>query len=183
MRQGPAGFQTIGSGLGRAGQLLLLARGYAHSGQVAAALDTVDEALTWMRATGVRGFEAEATRLRGELLMLGQAPPEQVVRLAEAHFGESIALVRRADARWWKLRATASLCRLITQTCAAHDPRRAEARQMLAQVYGRFSEGFDTLDLREARALLEELAQEQPLRQPVAGCGGAPAPSPGDVRR
>jgi len=74
---------------------------------------------------------------------------------AEACLQRAVALARQQDARWWELRATVSLCRLIGETCAPHDPRYIEARQMLAEIYAWFSEGFELLDLHEAREMLE----------------------------
>ena len=157
MRQGLARYQTTGSGLGRAGQLLLLARGYAHSGQVTAALATVDEALAWMNTTGICSFESEARRLRGELLLKDQPLREDALDAAETCFRQAIAVARRQEARWWELRATVSLCRLLKEQDARPRESRAAAREMLAEIYGWFGEGFDTVDLQEARDLLEEL--------------------------
>ena len=91
----------------------------------------------------------EALNTRGELwLKTGQ--PE----LAEADFREAIALAQKMCAKAWELRATMSLARLL-----AKQGRRDEARTMLAEIYGWFTEGFDTRDLKDAKALLEELAQ------------------------
>ena len=161
MRQGLARYQTTGSGIGRAGQLLLLARGYAQSGQVTAALATVDEALTWMNTTGICSFESEARRLRGELLLKDQPLREDAPDAAETCFRQAIAVARRQEARWWELRATVSLCRLLKEHAATPRGSRAAAREMLAEIYGWFGEGFDTVDLQEARELLEELGSEE----------------------
>jgi len=84
---------------------------------------------------------------RGDLrLKIGQAEP------AEADFREAIALAQNMRAKAWELRATISLARLL-----AKQGRRDEARTMLAEIYGWFTEGFDTADLKDAKALLEEL--------------------------
>ena len=72
---------------------------------------------------------------------------------AEASFHEAVALARQQSARWWELRATVSLCRLWQG-----QGREAEAREMLAGIYGWFTEGFDTPDLKEAKALLDALS-------------------------
>ena len=70
-------------------------------------------------------------------------------------------MARQQEARWWELRATVSLCRLLMERNAPQDTDCAEALQTLAEIYGWFSEGFDTPDLREARALLAEVSQGQ----------------------
>ena len=89
----------------------------------------------------------ETLRLRGELrLKQGQT------ELAEADFREAIALAQKMGAKAWELRATMSLARLL-----AKQGRRDEARAMLAEIYGWFTEGFDTADLKDAKALLDEL--------------------------
>src|SRR5262249_23319990 len=92
--------------------------------------------------------QPEILRLRGQSrLKLGD--PE----LAEADFREAIAMAQRMEAKAWELRATTSLARLLQKQA-----KRKEARQMLAQAYGWFTEGFDTADLKDAKALLEELS-------------------------
>jgi predicted ATPase len=166
MRQGLATFELVGTPLGHAAQLLLLAQGYARAGKAEAALASLDEALAWMRQTGVCLLEAEAHRLRGELLLAGQclehAPSDPgIPEAAEACFRRAIAVARRQEARWWELRATVSLCRLLKERKAPQDTDCAEAFQTLAEIYGRFTEGFQMPDMREARALLAEASQGQ----------------------
>jgi tetratricopeptide (TPR) repeat protein len=166
MREGMATFQAQGTRLGRPAQLLLLAQGYAQAGKTEAGLAALDEALTWMDQTGVCMLEAEAHRLRGELLLadrfLGTETPDPAVgSAAEVCFRRAIAVARRQEARWWELRATVSLCRLLKERKAPQDTDCAEALQTLAEIYDWFTEGFDTLDLREARALLAEASQGQ----------------------
>ena len=95
-----------------------------------------------------RWCEAELHRLQGELLQMQDAPADQV----EACFEQAIAVARRQQAKSWELRATMGLCRLWQA-----QGKKAEARQMLAGIYGWFSEGFDTVDLIEAKALLGDL--------------------------
>jgi DNA-binding SARP family transcriptional activator len=155
IRRGIIGVQGMGAAISHAAQLALLAQGCVQTGQTEAGLEALDEAMTWMDQTGVHVFEAEAHRLRGDLVLAGQPRGEETARSAEACFRNAIAVARRSQMRWWELRATASLCRLLHEQSAPDDDRRAEARQMLAETYGWFSEGFGTLDLREARETLE----------------------------
>ena len=108
------------------------------------------EALAMVDTTGERHTEAELHRLHGELL-LRQAVPE--VQAAEVCFQEALAIARRQQAKWWELRAAMSLARLWQR-----QGKPAEARELLAEIYGWFTEGFDTLDLQEAKAFLETLA-------------------------
>jgi adenylate cyclase len=162
MRQGMAAFEELGTRLGRAAQLLLLAQRYAQADQVGAGLAVLDEALTWMGQTGVRMLEAEAYRLRGDLLLAGRSSAQGAfdrasTATAEACYRHAIAVARGQEARWWELRATVSLCRLLKERNASQDTDSSEAHQMLAEIYDRFTEGFDTPDLREARDLLTEI--------------------------
>ena len=73
---------------------------------------------------------------------------------AQRHFEEAVAIARKQGSKWWELRATVGLARLL-----AKQGRRDEARAMLAEIYGWFTEGFDTADLKDARALLDELGR------------------------
>ena len=161
MRQGLAAFQMVGTPLGRAAQLVLLAQGYARAGKTDSGLASLDEALTWMRQSGVCMLKPEAHRLRGELLLAGQSleparADPAILEAADACFRRAIAVARQQGARWWELRATVSLFRLLKDRNGPQNPSRTEARQMLAEVYGWFSEGFDMPDLQEAQALLAE---------------------------
>jgi predicted ATPase len=115
-------------------------------------LDLLAEALTTVQKTGERLYEAELHRLTGELL-LTQEGTRQKREEAEQHFDEALAIARRQQAKSLELRAAMSLARLWQRQgkCAA-------AHQMLAEIYGWFTEGFDTADLQEAKTLLEELA-------------------------
>jgi predicted ATPase len=139
--------------------LTLLAEAYLRSGQVAAGLAAVVEGLAVVEQTGARLFEAELWRLRGELQMAngrwqmadgGEQTADR--ETSEDCFQAAIAVARRQGAKSWELRATVSLARLWQR-----QGRGAEARQMLADVCGWFTEGFDTPDLREARQLLSEI--------------------------
>ena len=102
-----------------------------------------------MDRTGERHHAAELCRLKGELTLLGD--PSAAVE-AESCFREAIEVARSQSAKWWELRATVSLARLLVKR-----GRRDEARAMLAEIYGWFTEGFDTADLNDAKALLDEL--------------------------
>ena len=106
----------------------------------------MDEALQIVERTGERWFEAELHRRRGQLLLRqGHAEAAEVYRKA-------LGIAAEQEAKLWELRAAVSLARL--RRAQGH---RAEARDLLAPVYGWFTEGFDTTDLNEARALLDEL--------------------------
>jgi adenylate cyclase len=158
--KGIATAEAVGGNIGYAMQRMYLARSYAQAGQGEAGLVAADEALAWMDTNNVRLMEAEAYRLKGELLLIDPASQVDGGRLgrqaaAETLFRQAIELARRQGARWWELRAAASLCRLLGEACAWRDAPGAEARQMLAEIYGWVSEGFDTVDLREAREMLE----------------------------
>jgi predicted ATPase len=100
--------------------------------------------------TGERYYEAEVYRLKGELLLRLAAPDAPQ---AEACFQQALAVARRQQAKSWELRAAMSLARLWQ-----HQGKGAEARELLTPIYGWFTEGFDTADLQEAKALLESLA-------------------------
>ena len=103
-----------------------------------------------MDTTGERHFEAEVYRIKGDLL-LRQAVPD--APQAEACFQQALAVARRQQAKSWELRTALSLSRLWQQ-----QGKRDAARQLLADVYGWFTEGFDTPDLQDAKALLDALA-------------------------
>jgi predicted ATPase len=127
-----------------------LAEAYGGIGQAEAGLHLLAESLAWVDTTGERHFEAEVYRIKGELL-LGQAIPD--TPQAEACFQQALAVARRQQAKSWELRTAMSLSRLWQR-----QDKRAEAHELLAPIYGWFTEGFDTADLQEAKALLEELA-------------------------
>ena len=111
------------------------------------------EALTLMESSGERFYEAELHRLKGALL-LQQHSDNQAE--AETCFHQAIAIAQNQQAKSLELRATTSLARLWQQ-----QGKRDEARQVLGDVYGWFTEGFDTADLKDAKALLEELTEGQ----------------------
>jgi predicted ATPase len=125
-----------------------LADAYGMAGQPAAGLEWLGEAISIIEATGERWYEAEIRRLRGDLL---RAAGDDTT--AEASFRDAIAVASKQQAKLFELRASTSLSRLRCDR-----GKRTEARELLAPVYGWFTEGFDTLDLKEAKALLEQLA-------------------------
>ena len=99
--------------------------------------------------TGERHWAADLFRLRGELLLLDTPP---AIDEAEASLSQAIEVARRQSAKWWELGATMRLARLLRDT-----NRRDEAHAMLTEIYNWFTEGFDTADLKDAKALLDEL--------------------------
>jgi predicted ATPase len=150
MQQGMAARQVTGALGARSTWLALLAEAYGGIGQAEAGLRLLAEALAVMDNTGERCDEAELHRIKGEL-MLRQAVPDALQ--AEAYFQQALAVARHQQAKSWELRAAMSLGRLWQQ-----QGKRAEARQLLAEIYGWFTEGFDTADLQEASALLDVLS-------------------------
>jgi predicted ATPase len=122
------------------------AAAFLQAGRADEGLALVREAIAKPEASLL--FEAEMHRLEGELLLLAGATPYE----AEGSFRQAIAIAQRQEAKSWELRATVSLARLLTK-----QGRGDEARMMLAEIYRWFSEGFDTADLKEAKALLDEL--------------------------
>jgi predicted ATPase len=141
--------RDMGIKLGRPHRLSLLAEAYGQAGQPEAGLRVLAEALTLVGATEERWWEAELHRLKGELL-LQLAIPEGLQ--AEACFQQALDVARSQQAKSLELRAAMSLSRLWQQ-----QGQRAAARTLLAPLYDWFTEGFDTADLQEAKALLDAL--------------------------
>jgi predicted ATPase len=154
IHQGLAVIQGTGLKLYRPYFLALLAEAYGQAGQPEAGLTVLTEALTLVAATEERWWEAELYRLQGELLL--QLPRPDVGQ-AEACFQQALDVARRQQARALELRAALSLGRLWQG-----QEKWAAARQLLAESYCWFTEGFDTADLQEAKTLLEELRVEEP---------------------
>jgi class 3 adenylate cyclase/predicted ATPase/energy-coupling factor transporter ATP-binding protein EcfA2 len=150
MRQGLAAHQATGSARQRP-YYPLLAEAYGSIGQTAEGLSLLAETLATVDRPGERGWEAELHRLQGALL-LAQAGERPQVPEAEACLHQALDVARRQQAKSWELRAATSLSRLWQQ-----QGKRAEAHALLAPIYGWFTEGFDTADLQEAKALLEAL--------------------------
>jgi predicted ATPase len=149
IRQGLAAAQALGSARDRPYHLALLAEVSAQGGQPTAGQEALAEALATLATSGVRWWEAELYRLKGALLWQpAMAQPEEV----EAYFQRALDVARRQQAKSLELRAAMSLARLWQQ-----QGKRQEAHDLLAPVYGWFTEGFDTADLKDAKALLHEL--------------------------
>ena len=129
--------------------LSLLAMAYAELGQNNDAWRCLGEATTTMETGGERWFEAEIHRTGGEIALIS---PERDAAKAEACFARALTVARQQQAKSWELRAAVSMARLWRD-----QRKREEARELLAPVYGWFTEGFDTLDLKQAKALLDEL--------------------------
>jgi predicted ATPase len=152
MRQGLAGWQATGALSHRPYHLALLAEALAREGQAQEGLSVLAEALTLCAASGERFLEAELHRLQGELLLAAEARPP-ASGAAETCFRQALHVARAQQARSLELRAMMSLGRLYRQ-----QGRPAEARPLLRETFGWFTEGFDLPDLREAKALLEHLS-------------------------
>ena len=148
MREGMAACQSTDVRLYLPGALGSLAEAQAKAGHPEEGLTTLAEAFAFVEETDERHWEAELYRLKGELLLMQGDEAE-----AEASLQKAVEVARRQQAKSWELRATVSLCRLWQQ-----QGRLDEAQQMLAEIYGWLTEGFDTPDLQEAKALLEELS-------------------------
>ena len=149
MRQGMGAVQRTGAELCMSYILAQLAEAHWHAGQPENGLPVLAEALTAVDNTGERWWEAELYRLQGQLLLARDAR-QQSAAVASLH--QALAVARRQQAKSLELRAAMSLARLWQS-----QGKREDAHQLLAEVYGWFTEGFDTADLQEAKVLLEEL--------------------------
>jgi predicted ATPase len=127
----------------------LLAEGRGKAGQAEEGLHLLEEVLGRVERTREGWIEAELHRLKGDLLL---SLPEPGGDAAEACFRRAIAVARKQDAKMWELRAAIRLARL-----RAERGERAEAHDLLASIYGCFTEGFDTHDLQDAKTLLDML--------------------------
>jgi predicted ATPase len=182
---GAATRHAIGSELGRTRDLALLAEAYGKAGRADEGLAALAEAFIQAEKSGERFYEAELYRLKGVLTLQSQASLSQVrasqktvefttphspiptpQAVAEACFLKAIEVARKQQAKSLELRATVSLVRLRREQAKQEAPRTTqreackrliEAHQMLSKIYNWFTEGFDTKDLQEAKALLEEL--------------------------
>jgi len=125
--------------------LSYLAKAYAELRQLDDAWASIDEVITAVQATKETLCEAEVHRVAGEIAL-----PERDVGKAEAYFERALIVARKQPAKSWELRAAMSMVRLWRD-----QGRQDEARDLLARVYGWFTEGFETLDLKEAKALLD----------------------------
>jgi predicted ATPase len=126
-----------------------LALAYAQLRKSDEARQCISEALELIEKSNQRGIEAEVHRVAGEILLMSATPNEKA---AEEHFERALTVARQQQAKSWELRAAMSLARLWRDQGKVR-----QARELLAPVYGWFTEGFDTRDLKEAKGLLEEL--------------------------
>ncbi len=149
MQRAVADLRASGALTLRPAFLSYIAQAQCQVGQYEEALIAIDEALALVEEIGERNFEAEVHRIKGESLLAKDASNSTQ---AEQSFRTAIEIARRQKAKSWELRATSSLARLLRDT-----NRRDEARAMLAEIYNWFTEGFDTADLKDAKALLDEL--------------------------
>ena len=127
-----------------------LARAYADLGRFEDAWRCVDDAMAAIETTKDKWWEAEAHRVAGEIALKSREPD---AAKAEQYFERALAVARQQQAKSWELRAAVSMARLWRD-----QGKSQQARDLLTPVYGWFTEGFDTLDLKEAKALLGELA-------------------------
>ncbi len=165
VREGLAAYRASGVQNASTVILALMAEALGQAGQIAEALTTLAEGLAFAERTGERFYEAEMYRLRGELLLKiedrglkieDRDTPSSILdprSSPEECFHRAIEIARRQEAKSWELRAVMSLSRLWQR-----EGKREEARALLADIYGWFTEGFDTADLQEAKALLAELS-------------------------
>jgi predicted ATPase len=149
IRDGMAAAEAAGTRLTTPFYLTLLAEALALAGKIEEGLAALDDALATAAASGERGWDAEIHRLRGELT--GRLPHPDPAK-AEDLFRTALAIAREQGTRGYELRAATSLARLWRE-----HGRQGEARDLLAPLYGSFTEGFDTADLKDAKALLDQL--------------------------
>src|SRR5262249_33677496 len=146
IRQGMADYLGTGARTGITFFVLSLASALAREGAVVDAIETIEQTIG--SNPPERHTRPEILRLRGELRL-----KQRQIELAETDFREAVALAQTMSAKAWELRATISLARLLRDT-----GHRDEASSILAEIYGWFTEGFDTVDLKDAKALLDELS-------------------------
>jgi predicted ATPase len=149
---GITAWRSTGSTLWMPFYLSYLASAHSQLGQFEVARRCIGEAMTAAETTKERWHGAEICRMAGEIA-LRSAQPDPA--RAEAYFEQALAIARAQQAKSWELRAAMSLARLWRDA-----GKRREARDCLAPIYDWFTEGFDTLDLRQAKALLDALASE-----------------------
>jgi predicted ATPase len=126
-----------------------LARAHAELGHFDDAVRYIDQAIIAVETTNERWWEAHIYRVAGEIALARKSNTAK----AETYFEQALAVARAQRTKSWELRAATSMARLWRD-----QGKRDEARELLAPVYGWFAEGFDTLDLKEAKALLDDLA-------------------------
>jgi predicted ATPase len=147
---GVAAWRATGATVWTPLHMSFLANAHARLGQLDDARRCIDEAVTTVETTKETWFDAEVNRIAGEIALTS---PQRDEAKAEVYFERALAVARAQQAKSWELRAAMSMARLWRD-----QGKRDAARDLLALVYGWFTEGFDTLDLREANALLGELS-------------------------
>jgi predicted ATPase len=135
-----------------------IAEALGRAGQIAGGLAAIEQALAWTERTEERWRIAELLRIKGELLLLQDAPGAAAA--AEDHFRQALDWARRQDALIFELRAATSLARLWRD-----QNRSTEAVALLAPIYNRFTEGFDTVNLKTAKALIDSLSTRADARR------------------
>jgi predicted ATPase len=155
LRQGIAAYQAAGALVGLSGSLSMLADGCGRISEIEEGLAVLTEALRLVDKTEDRSWEPELHRLKGELTMRSavESPESGALNEAEERFQRAIAIARHQQAKSLELRAAMSLSRLWQR-----QGKREEALELLGETYDWFTEGFDTADLKEAKALLKELS-------------------------
>jgi hypothetical protein len=152
LREGWAAWQATGALVVSTFVLSRLAEALGNAGQIEEGLATVAQGLAFAENKGEHFVEAELYRLQGELLLLRRKNPSLEQDQAESCFGQALAIARRQQAKWWELGAATGLCRLYQQ-----QGRGTEVRPLLAETYDWFTEGWDTPDVQEAKALLNQV--------------------------
>jgi predicted ATPase len=147
---GLSAIRATGATLWEPQNLSYLAWAYAKSGRFDEAMSCIRDALAVTEKSKERWSEAEVNRFAGEVALKS---PERDAARAEAYFERAIAVARKQQAKSWELRAATNMARLWRD-----QGKRNEGRELLAPIYNWFTEGFDTLDLKEAKALLNELS-------------------------
>jgi predicted ATPase len=155
LREGLKNWRLIGTKTEVMRFITLLAEGHLLSNRTKEGLSLISEALKLIEETEDRFFQSEVFRVGGELLKKNKTRASTRLSLteAEAHFLQAIKIARRQQAKSFELRATISLARLWQKTT-----KEKEAKRKLAKIYGWFTEGFDTPDLKEAKTLLDQLS-------------------------
>ncbi|SIT51016.1 conserved hypothetical protein [Paraburkholderia piptadeniae] len=159
IRQGLAAYRSTGAELGQSFFLALLASAYGNAGQIQTGLSRLAEAFAMVDKTDERFYKAELHRLQGELLLMLQGASIQTggsrnfEEEAEACFHKAVAVAHHQGAKSLELKSVLSVCRLWQR-----QGKTAQARQRLAEIHDAFTEGFETADLRQAKALLAELS-------------------------
>jgi predicted ATPase len=147
---GISSYRTTGATIYLTLYLSRLARAHAELGQFEEAWRCIGEAMTAVETKKEKWCEAEVHRVAGEIAL--KSPGSDTTK-AQTHFERALSVARAQQAKSWELRAATSLARLWRD-----QGKRQQARDLLAPVYGWFTEGFDSRDLKEAKALLDELA-------------------------